>query len=79
MFVTEKESLVASETERYMIETQRLRELTNQLQAELDGTKTELEEATEGLAAAARLSEQMDRKEEALAMLREEGMSMICL
>ena len=62
-----------------MIETQRLKESTNQLQAELDRTKMELEEATEGLAAAARLSEQMDRKEEALAMLREEGRSMICL
>ena len=34
----------------------------------------ELEEAADGLAAASRLSEQLDRKEEALQALREEGM-----
>ena len=33
----------------------------------------DLEEATDGLAAASRLSEQLDRKEEALQALREEG------
>ena len=39
----------------------------------------DLEEASDGLAAASRLSEQLDRKEEALQVMREESKSALHL
>ena len=44
-------------------------------------TQVDLEEASNGLAAASRLSEQLDRKEDALQAMREESKSalLVCL
>ncbi|KAK7504790.1 hypothetical protein BaRGS_00003818, partial [Batillaria attramentaria] len=71
-FQKEKDSQIASETERYQQEAQRLKDRTQRLEAELRQAKAELEEASDGLAAASRLSEQLDRKEEALQAMKEE-------
>ncbi|XP_076441605.1 uncharacterized protein LOC143280803 isoform X2 [Babylonia areolata] len=71
-FQREKESQIASETERYLEDARKLKEQTARLERELQQAHEELEEATDGLAAASRLSEQLDRKEEALQALREE-------
>ncbi|KAK7104910.1 thyroid receptor-interacting protein 11-like isoform X2 [Littorina saxatilis] len=71
-FQREKESQVASETEHYQEEARQLREKMVRLHKELEQTKMDLEEASDGLEAASRLSEQLDRKEEALLAMREE-------
>lgn len=70
-FQREKDLQIAMETERYQQENQRLEEHIKQLEADLRHAQEELEEAMDGLAAASRLSEQLDHKEEALQAMRE--------
>ncbi|KAL5009215.1 hypothetical protein ScPMuIL_014796 [Solemya velum] len=71
-FQKERENQIVMETEKYMQENLALRQQLSNLQSEYDTTKERLEEAADGLAAAARLSEQLDRREESLSALREE-------
>ncbi|XP_012939983.1 thyroid receptor-interacting protein 11 [Aplysia californica] len=71
-FQKEKDSAIAAETEHYKEEASELREKLSQLQSELQATRDDLAEALDGLEAAGRLSEQLDRKEDALRALKEE-------
>ncbi|XP_067680308.1 thyroid receptor-interacting protein 11-like isoform X2 [Haliotis asinina] len=71
-FQQDKDAQIAADTERYQDEIKILKDKMNTLQRTLDTTTSELEEASDGLEAAARLSEQLDKKEEAVAALKEE-------
>ncbi|CAL1534031.1 unnamed protein product [Lymnaea stagnalis] len=67
-----KDVAIASETEHLESECQCLRRELQAKNQELTATKDDLVAALDGLEAASRLSEQLDRKEEALAALKEE-------
>jgi len=71
-FQKEKDSAIAAETERYQEETRRLKTKVIEMTSELDVVRGDLAEALDGLEAASRLSEQLDKKEEALRALKEE-------
>ncbi|GFO35555.1 thyroid receptor-interacting protein 11 [Plakobranchus ocellatus] len=72
-FQREKDSAVAAETERLQIVCNKLKEQVASQKKELEDTRADLADALEGLEAANRLSEQLDRKEEAMAALKEEA------
>ncbi|XP_046578475.1 thyroid receptor-interacting protein 11-like [Haliotis rubra] len=71
-FQQDKDAQISADTERYQDEIKILKDKMNTLQRTLDTTQSELEEASDGLEAASRLSEQLDKKEEAVAALKEE-------
>ncbi|XP_041352883.1 thyroid receptor-interacting protein 11-like isoform X2 [Gigantopelta aegis] len=71
-FQKEKDLQVATETERYVAKIKSLTDEVSSLKKQLRETQAELEEASNGLEAAARLSEQLDRREEAIIALKEE-------
>ncbi|XP_061173845.1 thyroid receptor-interacting protein 11-like isoform X1 [Saccostrea echinata] len=71
-FQQEKDAQLSLEMEQNQNEIANLRKQVNSLQTELNSTKEKLMDAEEGLEAASRLTEQLDRKEEALLALKEE-------
>ncbi|KAK3801018.1 hypothetical protein RRG08_001262 [Elysia crispata] len=71
-FQREKDNAVATETERLQSNCQKLKEQVAGQKKELEATRGDLADALEGLEAANRLSDQLDRKEEALVALKEE-------
>ncbi|XP_023727359.1 thyroid receptor-interacting protein 11 isoform X4 [Cryptotermes secundus] len=71
-FQKDKEREIDSATERLQQQLQGAQELHDELCAEIAVLKVQLAEAKEGLSAAARLGEQLDKKSETIAGLREE-------
>ena len=70
---TEREHAQALEVEHSRQQMEAAITERNQLQDKLRGLQTELDSANEGLEAAHRLSEQLDRREEVIRALKEEG------
>ena len=73
MFVLEKETQQAAELERYQQLLQQSREEAAGAKNQVVELDAQLREAIDALDAANRLSEQLDRKEEAMQALKEEG------
>lgn len=71
-FQREKDNAIAAETERLQSNCQKLKDQVASQMEELEATRADLADALEGLEAANRLSDQLDRKEEALGALKEE-------
>ncbi|XP_052106690.1 thyroid receptor-interacting protein 11-like [Mytilus californianus] len=71
-FQREKDTQVSGEVEKYQRENEKLKKTVTELSAELKVVKEKLSEAEDGLEAAARLHQQLDKCDQIIAALKEE-------
>ena len=77
LYISEREHAQALEIERSRQQMEAAIAERDQLANQLASLKAQLVEAEEGLAAAHRLSEQLDRREEVIRALKEEGIGKV--
>ncbi|VDH89781.1 Hypothetical predicted protein [Mytilus galloprovincialis] len=71
-FQREKDTQVSGEVEKYQRENEKLKKTVTELSAELELVKEKLSDAEDGLEAAARLHQQLDKCDQIIAALKEE-------
>ncbi|XP_063426275.1 thyroid receptor-interacting protein 11-like isoform X5 [Mytilus trossulus] len=71
-FQREKDTQVSGEVEKYQRENEKLKKTVTELSAELKLVKEKLSDAEDGLEAAARLHQQLDKCDQIIAALKEE-------
>ena len=79
LIVLEKDSMHQAEVSRYKEALNLHKAQISDLSNRLDSTQAQLQDQTEALEAAQRLTAQVERKEEAISALREEGEIVTCV
>lgn len=73
----DREKDIINETERIRRQVNVEKQKQNDLQSEINTLKAQLEESKQGLKAAARLTEQMEKSKQQVVTMKNEGMSLV--